>query len=188
MKYKIIPSEEFKTVPWKNGKGITKELYVKQEKERGDFIFRLSIAGVTENGPFSDFSGYNRVLMMLEGNGIRLEHSDGSINEINSYSDMAIFSGDLKTEAVLKEGPIKDFNVFTLKEVCSSEVIAVNGEVVFSEGAGELFILCCGDYAQIESIGINVKIKHYHLLHITEIASVAIRVKGNAIAVKIIYQ
>jgi len=187
LKYRIIPSVEFKTVPWKNGKGITKELFVKHEKGRSEFVFRLSIAAVTENGPFSVFSGYNRVLMMLEGNGIRLEHSDGSINEIKSYSEMAIFSGDLKTEAVLKEGPIKDFNVMTLKEACSSEVIAINGEVAFTENSGELFILCCGDTVQVESVEKKVNIEHYHLLHITEIISGSIRVKGDAIAVRIIY-
>lgn len=188
MNYRIIPSVEFKTVPWKNGKGITKELFVRYEKDRSEYIFRLSIAGVTEDGPFSDFSGYDRVLMMLEGNGITLDHSDGSVNDIKNYADIAMFSGDLKTKARLKDGPIKDFNVMTLRGVCRSEIIAINGEAVFTENEGELFVLCCGDFVHVESVERKVSIEHYHLLHITEIISGAIRVKGDAIAVRIIYQ
>lgn len=187
MKYKIISPEEFKTVPWKNGKGMTKELFVKFEQGRSEYAFRISIAGVTENGPFSDFSGYDRILMMLEGNGITLEHSDGTVNEIKNYADMAVFSGDLKTEAMLKDGPIKDFNVMTLRGVCRSEVIAINGEAAFTEDDGELLICCCGDFIEVESKDRKVTVEHYHLLHITEITSGAIRITGDAIAVKIIY-
>ena len=187
MKYRIIPSVEFKTVPWKNGKGVTKELLVKYEQGRNEFIFRLSMAGVTENGPFSHFSGYDRVLMMIEGNGITLQHSDGKVNDIKNSADMAVFSGDLKTEAVLKDGPIKDFNVITLRGVCRSEVLAIKGETVFAENVGELFVLCCGDAVIVESAERKVTVEHYHLLHITEIVSGAIRITGDAIAVKIIF-
>ncbi|HQO10036.1 MAG TPA: HutD family protein [Clostridiales bacterium] len=188
MRYETITPDKYKSMPWKNGKGTTRELYIRSEEGKDEFIFRLSIAGVTENGPFSDFSGYDRVLMMLEGNGVDLKHSDGTSHKIRGYSDMAVFSGDLKTTAELCCGPIKDFNVMTLREVCQTEVIAVNGEVVLSENSGELFIFCCGDSAEAEFGNKVLTINYFELLHISDFMSGSVRITGDAIAVKILFK
>ena len=59
---KLTP-DQFKVMPWKNGLGSTTELYrldVDQE-----MVLRISMAKVTQSGPFSDFSGYDRTLVNL---------------------------------------------------------------------------------------------------------------------------
>jgi environmental stress-induced protein Ves len=57
LEYQIIPPEGFKEIPWKNGQGITCELRVCHGDLGEGFLWRLSRARVTRNGPFSDFSG-----------------------------------------------------------------------------------------------------------------------------------
>jgi environmental stress-induced protein Ves len=59
---KLTP-EQFKVMPWKNGLGFTTELY--RLNSGDDMMFRISMAKVTESGPFSDFSGYDRTLVNL---------------------------------------------------------------------------------------------------------------------------
>jgi environmental stress-induced protein Ves len=77
----IIHPHDFKRLPWKNGKGETIELAINEDGSLADFDWRISMASVTEDGPFSDFSGYQRHLLLLEGTGIELTHLDGtSIN------------------------------------------------------------------------------------------------------------
>jgi len=43
----------------------------------------LSIAEVERSGDFSDFSGYERTIMLLEGNGMELMFDDGASQRID---------------------------------------------------------------------------------------------------------
>jgi uncharacterized protein len=54
----IIDQNNYKSVPWKNGKGKTTELIAGFHPNIDKFIWRISIAGVVNNGEFSDFTGY----------------------------------------------------------------------------------------------------------------------------------
>lgn len=111
----IIPPADFKTVPWKNGKGVTIELAISEGGTLDDFNWRISIATVASDGEFSNFSGLTRNLVLIEGNGLRLDHEapDGSKakDTLNHLLDMAHFDGGAKTFGTLTKGPIKDFNI-----------------------------------------------------------------------------
>jgi hypothetical protein len=111
----IIPPSEFKTVPWKNGKGVTVELAISAGGTLNDFDWRLSIATVASDGLFSNFTGMTRNLVLIEGNGIRLEHTDADtstkVDTLTSLLDVARFDGGNKTVGTLIKGSIKDFNI-----------------------------------------------------------------------------
>ncbi len=60
-------------VPWRNGRGVTEEIAIwpgGASFENGDFDGRISKAGVTEPGPFSEFLGFDRVLVVTSGAGL----------------------------------------------------------------------------------------------------------------------
>ena len=124
--FKIYSPEDFKTLPWRNGLGSTVELISESLEGHEAFSWRLSIASVANDGPFSDFSGYDRTLLLLEGTGITLNNPNGSSIELNSPLDCAHFKGEDLINASLHDGPIKDFNVMTLRSICSSSVTAIN--------------------------------------------------------------
>lgn len=79
------------------------------------FDWRLSIAQVVENGPFSDFSGYERSLFLLEGNGIDLAYNRTTSDSLIALLDVARFDGGDATVATLRSGPISDFNLMSRK-------------------------------------------------------------------------
>jgi len=108
----IIHPNQFKTIPWKNGKGQTTELAISKDGTLNNFDWRLSIASVVEDGPFSDFSGYERNLILLEGNGITLTHDKQPVVLDQPFS-RSRFNGASKTIGQLIDGPIKDFNLMT---------------------------------------------------------------------------
>jgi len=107
----IISPEQFKTIPWKNGKGVTTELAISDGGTLEKFDWRLSIANVVENGVFSDFSGYLRNLVLIEGEGIELEHDKEKRDKLSSILSFATFDGACKTVGTLSNGPIKDLNI-----------------------------------------------------------------------------
>ena len=123
--FKIYSPEDFQTLPWRNGLGSTVELISESLEGYEAFSWRLSIASVANDGPFSDFSGYDRTLLLLEGAGITLNNPNGSSIELNSPLDCAHFKGEDLIDASLHDGPIKDFNVMTLRSICTSRVTAI---------------------------------------------------------------
>lgn len=116
-------------MPWKNGLGITIELAVSPARGSstlGGFDWRLSIASVTTPGPFSSFPGVDRVLVVLQGEGMCLDHGPaGGRVELRPLVPHT-FSGDWSTVSELPWGPIKDFNVMTRRDRVSSRVTVLN--------------------------------------------------------------
>ena len=72
-------------------------------------MWRLSIAEVDEDGPFSLFEGMARILTVIEGKGMVLESEDGILDA--AYCKPTVFSGETKINSYLNNGPIRDFNV-----------------------------------------------------------------------------
>jgi len=124
--FKIYSPKSFQKLPWRNGLGSTVELLVETSNNHETFSWRLSIASVVNDGPFSDFSGYDRTLLLLEGAGITLNKPNGIFKVLNSLLDCAHFKGEDLIDANLHDGPIKDFNVMTLRSVCTSSVTVIN--------------------------------------------------------------
>jgi hypothetical protein len=104
----LAPSQYLKQ-PWKNGGGTTTELAAHAEGAR--FLWRVSIADVDRSGPFSDFSGYERTLMMLEGKGMQLTFDAAPGARIERRLRPFVFQGEWKTGCDLLDGPVKDFNL-----------------------------------------------------------------------------
>ena len=124
--FKIYSPQSFQTLPWRNGLGSTVELLAETPNKNEDFSWRLSIASVANDGPFSDFSGYDRTLLLLEGSGITLNKPNGVFKVLNSSLDYANFKGEDLIDATLHDGPIKDFNIMTLRSICTSSVTAID--------------------------------------------------------------
>lgn len=114
MKLTTYSPSDFVTVPWKNGKGETIELAINPGGTLAQFDWRLSIATVVEDGDFSDFSGVERNLILIEGNALHLHHQLAGIetkDNLDKKLSFATFDGASKTLGHLPAGPIKDFNL-----------------------------------------------------------------------------
>lgn len=118
----VISPENFKTIPWKNGLGETTELAINEHGTLERFDWRLSIASVVEDGIFSDFSDYDRNLILIEGNGICLTHDQSTIDNLVKKLDVASFVGACKTFGSLIDGAIKDFNIITNQKTMTPNV------------------------------------------------------------------
>ena len=190
MQFNIIPVTQFKTLPWKNGKGSTRELLV--EKNQDGFNWRLSMAPVTVDGLFSDFSGYDRKLVLIEGEGISLAHSNGQLDQLKQRFDMAGFDGGWSTEARLHQGAITDFNVMTRQGICSAEVniFREQGEHRFKVNCDQLMIYALDSSVDISlAEDLSLQLAATSLLHCTSVTQGLWTLIGGAvICVQISYQ
>lgn len=110
----IIRQSDFKTTPWKNGGGITHEA-IRVPAGGDSFRWRLSVALIDRSGPFSDFAGYNRIMVLLQGNGAALKFARGATRLLREVGDMAQFDGAMATQCELENGPCVDLNLMAAK-------------------------------------------------------------------------
>ena len=110
----IIPQSLFKAVPWKNGGGITREA-IRVPAQGAAFVWRVSLAQIDASGPFSDFAGYNRTMVLLKGAGLELEFGNGQQRVLHRVGEMAQFDGALSTHCRLLDGPCVDFNLMVAR-------------------------------------------------------------------------
>jgi hypothetical protein len=101
-------------MPWRNGKGTTTEVMISPAGAMLDaFDWRISMADVTEDGPFSAFPGIDRTLAVLDGAGLMLEVDGGPGKKVSRTTRPLEFPGDARTKARLLGGPVVDLNVMT---------------------------------------------------------------------------
>ncbi len=97
-------------MPWRNGAGVTTEVAINAGGGLQGFDWRVSIADVGQDGPFSAFPGMQRIIAVLEGAGMELT-VDGRKHALQGPGQPYAFSGDSQVESRLLNGPIRDFNL-----------------------------------------------------------------------------
>ena len=180
--------ENFTKLRWKNGLGYTTEL-LREDLDKNEFAWRLSIAQVSQDGPFSNFDGYERTLLLLKGRGVTLEYGNGSRHVLSTILDAAHFPGKESTTAKLHHGPIEDFNIMTRTGICSAQTHTGTHTQGF-EHTTEASILLI--YASADTLAVSLdgadplQIPVAHLLRVNIAQALPLRIAGSGyIAVEI---
>jgi len=115
----IIRYIECESSLWKNGGGSTKQLLISpKDADLTNFDYRISIATISSDGPFSQFPSIDRQLCILEGAGVKLKMMSNDAAEANELilrpnEPAFCFSGETQIESQLLDKQIIDFNVMT---------------------------------------------------------------------------
>ncbi|MCW1750401.1 HutD/Ves family protein [Rhizobium acaciae] len=124
---RILRAGDHKRMPWKNGKGETVEIAVfPPGASINDFDWRISMATVAEDGPFSIFPGIDRTLAILDGNGMVLDIAGSSPVLLTAASDPLAFPADVAVAARLEDGAITDLNVMTRRDGLAHTLIRID--------------------------------------------------------------
>ncbi|MFB2800300.1 HutD/Ves family protein [Shewanella seohaensis] len=133
----IIRYAECESTLWKNGGGSTKQLLIwPKGTNLSNFDFRISIATISSDGPFSLFHGIDRQLCILEGEGVRLNIKGNDLGQseeivLRPNDPPFCFSGETQIESKLLDNQILDFNVMTRRGNYTARIerIECNGKV-----------------------------------------------------------
>ena len=119
---RILRASDHRTMPWKNGGGSTTEIAVAPDGAGIDaFDWRISMAVVAADGPFSAFPGCERSLTLLAGAGMALQFADRHCDLRPPYATCR-FAGEQTPECVLFDGPTVDFNAIWCRDAISITV------------------------------------------------------------------
>jgi len=125
-------------MPWKNGGGSTTEIAVSPDGARIDaFDWRISMAAVAADGPFSAFPGVDRTLAVLDGAGLLLHGLGPEPQRLQRATPPFAFPADAAVSATLLGEPIIDLNVMTRRGRFTSRVRRLDAasEIVLSDSA-----------------------------------------------------
>ncbi len=101
-------------MPWKNGGGTTAEIALgpaDADFASGRFDWRLSLAGIERDGPFSVFPGIDRTILLVEGAGMILTNGDGTRLVLDRCHLPQDFPGEWPVDCRLLDGPVRDLNL-----------------------------------------------------------------------------
>lgn len=130
--HRLLTPADCRRMPWKNGGGHTLEVACEPPGAgTTSFVWRVSVADVERDGPFSAFPGVDRTLVLLDGNGMRLTGGAGPL-EVRTPFEPVRFAGEAALHCTLVAGPTRDFNLMVRRG-------AARGDVVVVRDAGRAF-------------------------------------------------
>jgi hypothetical protein len=154
MTTRLLPYAALEASPWKNGGGSTTQIAVAPHGASiDDFDWRVSLATIAQDGPFSVFEGVDRTLALVEGKGVLLD-IDGHKAILDSSAPVVEFRGESRVGALLVDGATRDFNVMTRRSACTHQVgrRILNGPSEFApRGDVTLLFLLEGDGLELRN-------------------------------------
>lgn len=150
----FLPAIRSREVEWKNGGGFTREISAHPPGSGlRDFDWRVSLARITRDGPFSLFPDVDRIFAIVEGGGVRLERDGHPSIAMDTRSPLCAFPGEAPFFARLMDEPAVALNVMTRRGAVSASVtlVEVSDPIVFPTVRGVwLAIVLCG-WTEIET-------------------------------------
>ncbi len=126
----LIRASDYREAVWKNGGGLSSEIAADDFSPPG---WRVSVARIDRDGPFSDFRGYARTIVALDGGSVTLEVDGGSV-ALALYEPFP-FAGEIAVNARLSGGPARDLNVMTQRAewIHDVEIVSAPARFVLDE-------------------------------------------------------
>jgi environmental stress-induced protein Ves len=141
----ILRAASYRRMPWKNGGGETREIAVSPPRASLDTLeWRISLATVASNGPFSTFGGITRTLSVIQGSGIELKVGATPAHKLLTTSEPCTFDGEAPASASLIDGPIVDLNVMSRRGRFRHQVtrVALSGSRELTTDAETTIVFC----------------------------------------------
>lgn len=126
-----VPAE-----PWRNGGGTTQTLAANAAE------WRVSVAQVECDGPYSRFDGITRVSVVLRGSGVMLD--DGATSVRLEPGKAVEYDGGTAWNARLVDGPVIALNVMTAAGRYRTTVVSLVEAVVVRAGCAAIVIALDG--------------------------------------------
>lgn len=141
---KILRASSSRSVPWKNGGGMTREI-LREPAEPAAFDWRLSLATIDSAGPFSAFDGYHRTLVLVAGAGVELNFAQHGTSRLTTPGQTVSFDGAWQTSCTLLDGSTTDLNLIVSAERAQStsrSTPLTEEQVIQTAGWSEVFVCC----------------------------------------------
>jgi uncharacterized protein len=123
----------YRRTPWKNRGGVTVDIAdaYRAGTTPGDWdgvLWRLGHTEIVAAGPFSDLSGYDRILTVIGGRGLVLDRAGGAALDVREPFRPVRFRGEDRIISRLDAGPVAVLNLIADRDHAIDVAILAGGE------------------------------------------------------------
>ncbi len=145
-----LPASGYTAMPWRNGAGTTHEIAI--DDDAGDsaapFRWRLSMADLAGDGPFSEIADVDRILVLLAGDAVQLTIDGAPPAPLGRHEAIA-FPGDVPTSLTMAPGSGRDLNLMWDRTRAAGDVEVLQIGDERSIGAPIAFAIALGGPAMV---------------------------------------
>ena len=142
---RLDPSRYVRT-PWKNGGGVTIDIAF-----NGD-TWRFSRTPITVAGPFSDYTGFDRMQVLVAGSGLVLQTPAGDIDVRRPFEPVR-FAGETPIVSRLEAGPVEVINLMGDRSRVHIDLVVMNAGGTGHLGPGLHIAYCPAERAALRLQG-----------------------------------
>jgi len=160
-----LPANEYRRERWRNERGWTREIH-RHPEGAADWAWRVSIAEIDHDAPFSSFPGCDRELVLLSGEGMRLvfDDAEGGTVTLNPPHDRLRFAGERALHAELVDGPTHDFNLMWKRDAVQATLLhrpLVGPMVFFAEPGVTWLVYVMEGHAQFKDLARPLRLAQF---------------------------
>jgi environmental stress-induced protein Ves len=117
----------FRHTPWKNGGGVTIDIADRYQPGAAPggwagMVWRFGRTRIEVPAPFSDLTGIDRILTVLDGRGLVLRSRTGEVVDARKPLNPVRFPGDWAITSELENGPVAVLNLMADRALVSIDV------------------------------------------------------------------
>jgi environmental stress-induced protein Ves len=168
----LLPAADREDEPWRNGGGSTRQIAARGGP--GGWRWRISMARVEADGPFSLFPEVTRTILVMDGDEMELDIAG---TRVRLGSEPFTFDGAAVTHGALLASAVTDFNVMvrrgeftatTERMPAGRSPLAVTGRT----GSPSTVIVvapAAGAQLEVEQLGLDAALAGYDAVMIEEV-------------------
>jgi environmental stress-induced protein Ves len=134
----LLEPAHYRRTPWKNGGGTTIDI-----AEQGD-VWRFGRTPITAPGPFSDYTGFDRLQVLVAGRGLVLQTPAGEIDVRAPFKPVR-FAGETPITSRLEAGPVEVVNLIGKRSDVTIDLVVLT--------AGKTALLAKGTHLAYAAAG-----------------------------------
>lgn len=155
----LLRAADHRLTRWKNGMGETREVIALPDPENpAGFLWRVSMATVAADGPFSHFPGIDRSIAVMQGQGMRLDVDGLQVDVLNGCAPYS-FAGEANVSSILIDGPTVDLNAMSLRSSWSHKMTRLDANATHVRGEAEMSVLVFNGPADAAFGGVQHKLQ-----------------------------
>jgi len=127
---RIIRKPELREGRWRNGLGVSWDI-ASQPRGAEDFGWRLAVARIDGDVPFSHYAETDRIFTLLEGEGLDLDFEGKPSLAVHERFVPHAFPCDVPAFCKLVKGPSRALNLFMKRGVWTADIdiLSSNAEI-----------------------------------------------------------
>jgi environmental stress-induced protein Ves len=183
-----LDAARYRRTPWKNGGGVTVDIAgawvpgVAPGAWEG-VIWGFGRTRIERPGPFSDLSGFDRLLAVVEGQGLVLHCAGAPALDVRARFQPVRFPGEWRIESELEDGPVAVVNLMADRRRAAIDLrfAAEIAQLGFEPGTLVLYAAAGASTVELSG-GASIELAPADAVQVESDAPIAITVRSGVVA------